>query len=94
MERFSFASEAFVPRGDLLDRVTMAPLTAPHEEGQLIQAAIFASHLAVGSFGIPGPTRRSSPSWRGLEKRAGRTVSLRQSKQAKPSSCTRLTSTR
>ena len=42
MERFSFASEvAFVPHGDLLDRVTMAPLTAPHEEGQLIQAAIF-----------------------------------------------------
>ena len=42
MERFSFASEvAFVPRGDLLDRVTIAPLTAPHEEGQLIQAAIF-----------------------------------------------------
>jgi quercetin dioxygenase-like cupin family protein len=42
VERFSFGSEvAFVPRGDLLDRVTMAPLTAPHEEGQLIQAAIF-----------------------------------------------------
>ena len=42
MERFSFASKvAFVPRGDLLDRVTCAPLTAPHEEGQLIQAAIF-----------------------------------------------------
>lgn len=29
-----------MPRGDLLDRVTIAPLTAPHEEGQLIQAAI------------------------------------------------------
>jgi quercetin dioxygenase-like cupin family protein len=42
VERFSFGSEAaFVPRGDLLDRVTMAPLTAPHGEGSLIQAAIF-----------------------------------------------------
>lgn len=42
MERFSFASEvAFVPRGDLLDRVTVAPLTAPHEAGAVIQAAIF-----------------------------------------------------
>jgi quercetin dioxygenase-like cupin family protein len=42
VELFSFGSEAaFVPRGDLLDRVTMAPLTAPHEEGQLVQAAIF-----------------------------------------------------
>jgi quercetin dioxygenase-like cupin family protein len=42
VERFCFASEvAFVPRGDLLDRVTVAPLTAPFEEGSLIQAAIF-----------------------------------------------------
>ena len=42
MERFSFASEvAFVPRGDLLDRVTIAPLTFPFEEGALVQAAIF-----------------------------------------------------
>jgi hypothetical protein len=29
MERFSFGDDvAFVPRGDLLDRVTVAPLTA------------------------------------------------------------------
>ena len=42
MERFSFASkDAFVPRGDLLDRVTVAPLTSPFEEGALVQAAIF-----------------------------------------------------
>ena len=42
MERFSFASDvAFVPRGDLLDGVTVAPLTAPFEEGALLQAAIF-----------------------------------------------------
>ena len=42
MERFSFSSEvAFVPRGDLLDRVTVAPLTAPLEEGAQVQAAIF-----------------------------------------------------
>jgi quercetin dioxygenase-like cupin family protein len=42
VERFSFASEvAFVPRGDLLDRVTVAPLTSPLSEGAPIQAAIF-----------------------------------------------------
>lgn len=42
MERFSFAPEAaFVPHGDLLDRVSMAPLTQPFEEGALVGAAIF-----------------------------------------------------
>jgi quercetin dioxygenase-like cupin family protein len=42
MERFSFGDDvAFVPRGDLLDGVRMAPLTQPFEEGALIQAAIF-----------------------------------------------------
>ena len=42
VERFSFASEvAFVPRGDLLDGVTVAPLTPPISEGLPIQAAIF-----------------------------------------------------
>jgi quercetin dioxygenase-like cupin family protein len=42
VERFSFASEvAFVPRGDLLDRVTVAPLTSSIFEGSLVQAAIF-----------------------------------------------------
>ena len=42
MERFSFASDvAFVPRGDLLDQVTIAPLTAPSSEGSPVQAAIF-----------------------------------------------------
>jgi quercetin dioxygenase-like cupin family protein len=42
VERFSFAPEAaFVPRGDLLDRVTIAPLTAPSEEGATTKAAIF-----------------------------------------------------
>ena len=42
MERFSFASDvAFVPRGDLLDHVTIAPLTQPFEEGALVQAGIF-----------------------------------------------------
>lgn len=42
MERFSFAADvAFVPRGDLLDRVTVAPLTPPISEGATIQAAIF-----------------------------------------------------
>lgn len=42
MERFSFAPEAaFVPRGDLLDRVTVAPLTPSILEGSPVQAAIF-----------------------------------------------------
>ena len=42
MQRFSFASEvAFVPRGDLLDRVTVAPLTPSISEGSVVQAAIF-----------------------------------------------------
>ena len=42
MERFSFGEEvAFVPRGDLLDGVRMAPLTQPSEEGALVKAAIF-----------------------------------------------------
>lgn len=42
VERFSFSSGvAFVPRGDLLDRVTVAPLTPSIFEGSRIQAAIF-----------------------------------------------------
>jgi quercetin dioxygenase-like cupin family protein len=42
LERFTFASEvAFVPRGDLLERVTVAPLTPSIFEGSPIQAAIF-----------------------------------------------------
>src|SRR5688500_15802318 len=42
MERFSFGDDvAFVPRGDLLDGVTIAPLTQPTEEGALVKAAIF-----------------------------------------------------
>jgi quercetin dioxygenase-like cupin family protein len=42
MERFRFAGDvAFVPRGDLLDGVTIAPLTQPTEEGALVKAAIF-----------------------------------------------------
>jgi quercetin dioxygenase-like cupin family protein len=42
LERFTFASEvAFVPRGDLLEGVTVAPLTPSILEGSPIQAAIF-----------------------------------------------------
>jgi quercetin dioxygenase-like cupin family protein len=42
VERFSFSSDvAFVPRGDLLEGVTVAPLTSPFEKGALVQAAIF-----------------------------------------------------
>jgi quercetin dioxygenase-like cupin family protein len=42
VERFTFGPEvAFVPRGDLLDGVTVAPLTHPIAEGASVQAAIF-----------------------------------------------------
>ena len=42
MERFGFGDDvAFVPRGDLLDGVRIAPLTQPSEEGALVKAAIF-----------------------------------------------------
>jgi len=42
LERFTFASEvAFVPRGDLLEGVTVAPLTPSIFEGSPMQAAIF-----------------------------------------------------
>jgi quercetin dioxygenase-like cupin family protein len=42
VERFSFGSDvAFVPRGDLLDGVTVAPLTPSIVEGSVIQAAVF-----------------------------------------------------
>jgi quercetin dioxygenase-like cupin family protein len=42
VERFSFTPEAaFVPHGDVLDGVTIAPLTEPFERGALVQAAIF-----------------------------------------------------
>lgn len=47
MERFSFGADvAFVPRGDLLERVTLAPLTPSIPEGSHVQAAIF--HFAPG----------------------------------------------
>jgi quercetin dioxygenase-like cupin family protein len=42
VERFSFGPEAaFMPRGDLLEHVSLAPLTAPSEEGAPVKAAIF-----------------------------------------------------
>jgi quercetin dioxygenase-like cupin family protein len=42
MERLSFGEDvAFVPRGDLLEGVTVAPLTQPFQAGALVQAAIF-----------------------------------------------------
>jgi quercetin dioxygenase-like cupin family protein len=42
VERFSFAPDvAFVPSGDLLDRVTVAPLTPSVFESSLVQVAIF-----------------------------------------------------
>jgi quercetin dioxygenase-like cupin family protein len=42
MERFSFdAGAAFVPRQELLQRVTIAPLTRPLSDDAVFQAAIF-----------------------------------------------------
>jgi quercetin dioxygenase-like cupin family protein len=42
VERFSFGVDAaFAPREDLLESVTVAPLTAPLREGGTVQAAIF-----------------------------------------------------
>jgi quercetin dioxygenase-like cupin family protein len=42
VERFSFAPDvAFVPRGDLLEGVTVAPLTPSVFEGSPFQAAVF-----------------------------------------------------
>ena len=42
MERFSFAPDAaFVPGGELLEGVTVAPLTPPISAGSSFQAAVF-----------------------------------------------------
>ena len=61
MERFSFAPEAaFVPRGELLDHVSVAPLTSPFEEGALVQAAIFRFEPGGRLREVAG-CRRSSP---------------------------------
>ncbi len=47
MERFGFGSDAaFTPGEDLLERVTVAPLSAPISQGAPFQAAIF--RLAPG----------------------------------------------
>ena len=42
MERFRFdADVAFTPREELLDRVTVAPLSRPISQGSPVQAAVF-----------------------------------------------------
>jgi quercetin dioxygenase-like cupin family protein len=47
LERFSFGSDvAFAPREELLDGVTIAPLTPPVSQGSPFQAAVF--RLAPG----------------------------------------------
>jgi hypothetical protein len=69
VERFSFTSQdAFVLRGDLLDRVTVAPLTQSIFEGSPFQAAIFRFEPGGRHRRHPATDRRSSPSWRGQEK--------------------------
>jgi quercetin dioxygenase-like cupin family protein len=55
VERFSFTSQvAFVPRGDQLDRVTVAPLTASFEEGSPMQVAVFRFEPGGRLRGRPG----------------------------------------
>jgi quercetin dioxygenase-like cupin family protein len=55
VERFSFTSQvAFVPRGDQLDRVSVAPLTAPFEDGSPIQVAVFRFEPGGRLRGQPG----------------------------------------
>lgn len=47
MERFSFTEDvAFAPREELLEQVTVAPLTAPLAAGSPAQAAVF--RIAAG----------------------------------------------
>jgi hypothetical protein len=61
MERFSFGDDvAFVPRGDPLDRVTVAPLTRPLRKGRSSKRRSFDLSRAVGSGEVAG-CRRSSP---------------------------------
>jgi hypothetical protein len=53
VERFSFSSEvASVPRGNLLDRVTVAPPSAPISERSPFQAAVFDSRRGDESLAI------------------------------------------
>jgi hypothetical protein len=94
VERFSFTSQvAFVPRGDLLDRVTVAPLTAPISEGSPMQAAIFRFE--------PGGRLRRHPATDpqilaildGSGEVSGPTVTMSQLRQAKQCSGTRARNT-
>ena len=56
VERFSFdADVAFTPREELLERVTIAPLSAPISERSPFQAAVFRF--------APGGTNRSPSGW-------------------------------
>jgi hypothetical protein len=69
MERFSFSHDvAFVPRGDLLDGVSIAPLTQPSEEGALVKAAIFRFEPGGRIRRHPATYPRSSPYSRDQEK--------------------------
>lgn len=56
MERFSFdADVSFTPRDELLDNVTVAPLSAPISERSPFQAAVFSIRA--------GGTNRSPSGW-------------------------------
>ena len=95
MERLSFASEvAFVPRGDLLDRVTVAPLTSALDEGALVQAAIFRFEPGGRLLRHPATYPQILAVLEGSGEVSGTTVSMNPSRQAKRSSGTAAKSTR
>ena len=96
MERFSFTSQvAFVPRGDLLDRVIVAPLTRPIAEGLTVQAAIFrfepGGRLRTASRDRPADPRR--PGGVRRSERGGRGSRGGDPEPGRLSSCTRGKST-
>ena len=91
VERFSFTSDvAFVPRGDLLDHVSMAPLTQPFEEGALVGAAIFRFEPGGRIRRHPGTYPQIIAVLEGSGEVSGRMVSMSRSAQAKRSSRLRM----
>ena len=91
MERFSFASDvAFVPRGDLLDHVTIAPLTSPDApRGHPSKRRSSTLRRVAGCVDIRRPARSSSRSWKAQEWSAAQTGSRSPLRPVKRSSGTR-----
>ena len=87
VEQFTFAPEvAFVPRGDVLDRVTVAPLTPSILKGHRSRLLSSASHQAGGSVGLPRPFPRYSPCWKAKGRSPTKTMSRHESSRVTPSS--------